>query len=241
MNLPDSQLDSIRTRITTLVDACLASGPDQPDDTEQSRLRQAFTQLTEVMARLDADAATGQVEPGEITEIGEYALRLAENLAASPGCSGSQPQRLELAGLTIGLALWIARLGGRIDTLEPVVDAIALQANAIRDPHRLEVLCEQIHRIVPAVSPLISQDIEKINPGRPWRVLLLNQGIVATRSHNTRLMEQAFAELTRYLPDDAARFFSEGMQQMDALDYPEPVRQVMQKYHRQWTRDRSLH
>jgi hypothetical protein len=72
-------------------------------------------------------------------------------------------------------------------------------------------------------------------------VLLLNHGIVATRSHNTALMEQAFAQLTRHLPEDAARFFTEGMQQMDALDYPDHVREVMAKYHRRWAPDRSLH
>jgi hypothetical protein len=54
-------------------------------------------------------------------------------------------------------------------------------------------------------------------------------------------MEQAFAQLTSSLPEDAGQFFTEGMQQMDALDYPEPVREVMAKYHRQWNMDRSLH
>jgi len=241
MDLPDSQLDSIRSRITTLVDTCLVDAPDQPDDAELPRLRAAFSQLAEVMARLDADAASGQADPADITEIGEYALRLAQTLATSPGCTQSQQQRLDVARLTIGLALWIARLGGRIDTLEPVVDALALQANALRDPQLLEALSEQIHRIIAAVSPLIRQDLEKVNPGRPWRVLLLNHGIVATRSHNTRLMERAFTDLARHLPDDAARFFTQGMEQMDALGYPEPVRKVMQKYHREWTRNRALH
>jgi hypothetical protein len=54
-------------------------------------------------------------------------------------------------------------------------------------------------------------------------------------------MEEAFAVLTRHLPEDAARFFTEGMQQMDALNYPSHVREVMEKYHRQWTLNRSLH
>jgi hypothetical protein len=130
---------------------------------------------------------------------------------------------------------------GRIDTLEPVVDALALLANNTREPSRLEALSHVISRIVAAVSPLISQDLEKLNPGRPWRVLLLNQSIIATRSHNPELMEQAFAVLTGKLPEDAARFFSEGMQQMDALNYPAPVRKVMEKYHRQWTVNRALH
>ncbi len=139
------------------------------------------------------------------------------------------------------MALWVARHDGQIDTLEPVVDALALLANTIRTPQTLETLSAEIGRIVAAVAPVISRDLEKINPGRPWRVLLLNYSIVATRSHNTAMMEQAFAVLTRHLPEDAGRFFSEGMQQMDALDYPEPVRKVMAKYHRQWSMDRSLH
>jgi hypothetical protein len=54
-------------------------------------------------------------------------------------------------------------------------------------------------------------------------------------------MEQAFAVLTEKLPEDAPRFFTEGMQQMDALNYPAHVRKVMEKYHRQWTRNRALH
>jgi len=95
--------------------------------------------------------------------------------------------------------------------------------------------------IVAAASPVISQDLEKANPGRPWRALLLNQGIVATRSHDAGLMEQAFAVLTYYLPKDVGQFFTEGMQQMDALNYPEHVRAVMAKYHRQRNIDRSLH
>jgi len=47
--------------------------------------------------------------------------------------------------------------------------------------------------------------------------------------------------LTDKLPADAPRFFSEGMQQMEALDYPGHVREVMEKYHRKWNVDRSLH
>ena len=87
----------------------------------------------------------------------------------------------------------------------------------------------------------IRQDLEKMNLGRPWRVLLLNNSIVATRSHDTDLMEAAFAILTSQLPEDATRFFSEGMEQMEALDYPPHVRQVMEKYHREWPVNRSLH
>ena len=54
-------------------------------------------------------------------------------------------------------------------------------------------------------------------------------------------METAFALLTRNLPEDASHFFSQGMQQMDALDYPSDVRKIMEKYHSDWPVNRPLH
>ena len=41
----------------------------------------------------------------------------------------------------------------------------------------------------------------------PWRVLLLNWGIVATRSLRPPLMRDAFDRLLEHLPEDASGFF----------------------------------
>jgi len=240
LQLPTGQVDTIAESAGALLDVCTTADEDAAER-DLPGLVQAFDQLVDVMTRLDADAGKDTATPADSTEIGEYALRLCEGLAACAERLRLPEQRERMAALVVDVALWIAQHDGQIDTLEPVVDALAQLANTSRDPKLLEVLSAAIHRIVAAVSPVISQDLEKINPGRPWRVLLLNQSIVATRSHNTELMEQAFTTLTRRLPEDAGRFFTEGMQQMDALDYPEHVRTVMARYHRQWTLDRSLH
>ncbi len=242
MDIPGGQLDNIRHLISEALDACSSTAPTDTEQTGPAELVQAFGQLLEVMQRLDADNTTAdRTASTDVTEIGEYALRLAEGLSAELEQRRLHDHKMEQAALIIGIALWVAQRGGLIDTLEPVVDALARYANTIRDPDALEALSGVIGQIVAAVSPAISQDLEKINPGRPWRVLLLNQSIIATRSHNTALMEQAFVQLTSKLPEDAGQFFTEGMQQMDALDYPEPVRKIMEKYHRQWNMDRSLH
>jgi hypothetical protein len=242
MDIPGGQLDNIRHLISETLDACNSTAPADTEQSGAAELVQAFGQLVEVMQRLDADhAAEDRAASTDVTEIGEYALRLAEGLSAEIEQHQPGGRKMEQAALIIDIALWVAQRGGLIDTLEPVVDALARYANTIRDPDKLEVLGGVIGQIIAAVSPVISQDLEKINPGRPWRVLLLNQSIIATRSHNTALMEQAFAQLTSKLPEDARQFFTEGMQQMDALDYPESVRKVMEKYHRQWSIDRSLH
>lgn len=246
MQLPTGNLDTIRDGIRGAVEQLTAADSGATatgTDSDPALLARAFEQLADVMERIEADLAAsdaGQV-PGasaDISELGEYALKLNENLA---GFAGDPVAREHGAGLVANLAVWIARHGGHIDTLEPVVDGFALLANRLSEPRDLEALAAVMGEVCAAVSPLIREDLERINPGRPWRILLLNRGIVATRSHNPAVMEAAFAYLTRHLPEDAARFFTEGMQQMDAVGYPAAVRQVMEKYHRQWTLNRSLH
>lgn len=246
MELPTGQLDTLKTDAAALLEGCADAaqpgGTGDPDDSDLAMLVQGFEQLLDVIARAESDLqAGGSTGSADITELGVYAQQLIESLAARIGQSGTDESRRQLAAIHINIALWIARQGGVIDTLEPIVDALAYFANTSRDPDTLADLCGVIGKIVAAVSPVITQDLAKANPGRPWRVLLLNQSIVATRSHNAGLMEQTFALLTNSLPEDAGQFFTEGMQQMDALNYPEHVRAVMAKYHRQWNIDRSLH
>ena len=240
------ELPDIQTTIRGILKACKLANETSsamPDaDTDLPPLEQAFAQLVDIMARIESDTqAPGDTRTEDITEIGEYALRLQEKLSGITEQSGLAGQKQPLADLSVNLALWIAGHNGQIETLEPVVDALALAANTTQEPQQLEQLSGVIKRIIAAVSAPISQDLEKMNPGRPWRVLLLNHGIVATRSHNTQLMEEAFTLLASKLPEDATRFFSEGMQQMEALDYPPHVRETMEKYHREWPVKHSLH
>jgi hypothetical protein len=245
MEIPTGRPADLQSLLDSLLPACIEAADGVKatrEEIDPSSLVEAFRQLLNVMQRIESDAQADRMsDSADITEIGEYALRLQEALVTLAENAGLDDRRETLALVCINIALWVADHNGRIDTLEPVVDALALLANNLREPARLEDLSHVISRIVAAVSPMISQDLEKLNPGRPWRVLLLNQSIIATRSHNPELMEQAFAVLTEKLPEDAPRFFTEGMQQMDALDYPAHVRRVMEKYHRQWTRNRALH
>jgi hypothetical protein len=242
MQAVTGNIESIQQSITAIVEACNkadTSSVQTDAETGLPVLGQTLSSLLDVMQRLEGDAGTTAME--DVTEIGEYAIRLIENLAATVEKLGLQEQKTAIADLFLNIGLWITHQGGLIDTLEPIVDAVAMSANSSRSPQELEALSEVIRQLIDAVPAVISQDLETINPGRPWRVLLLNHGIVATRSHNPELMETAFAVLTEKLPTDAPRFFSEGMQQMEALNYPDPVRKVMEKYHRKWNVDRSLH
>jgi hypothetical protein len=239
-------ITDIQTAIRAIMEACKQANQNssalKDAETDLPTLEQAFDQLIDVMTRIESDTqSSSDTRSEDITEIGEYALQMQETLSATVEKLGLAEQKQPLSYLTINITLWITAHDGRIQTLEPVVDAIAQVANTTQDPQQLEQFGGVIEQIIHTVSSVISQDLEKMNPGRPWRVLLLNHGIVATRSHNTESMEAAFALLTSKLPEDATRFFSEGMQQMEALNYPPHVRKVMEKYHREWPVNRSLH
>ena len=246
MQVLNGKISTIETAISGIMETCKQANAHSSAlpaaETDLPSLEQAFGQLVDEMNRVESDTrAAGAGSTADVTEIGEYALRLQETLSGLADKAGLSEHKQQLACLSINMALWIADHDGRLEPLEPVVDAIAQIANSTQDPQQLEQLSAVIARIVNAVSALISEDLEKTNPGRPWRVLLLNYGIVSTRSHNSASMEAAFAVLTHNLPEDASHFFSEGMLKMDALDYPSHVREIMEKYHREWPVNDSLH
>jgi hypothetical protein len=219
----------------------------RPADSTPADLAEAFTQLIEVMQRTERGLAEDQPgQPGrasgeQVSEIGEYALELFEQ-ALGWANDLDLPEVFETFQVAmINMSRWIARHGGELFRLEAVVDALAREANRIQEPRELLDLYGVMGEIIDATTSAIRQDLEKTNPGRPWRVLHLNRGIVATRTHQPDVMEEAFASLVERLPEDAPGFFSQGMEQMDLLNYPPHVREVMDRYYRKWSVNRSLH
>jgi hypothetical protein len=131
-------------------------------------------------------------------------------------------------------SLWFAQSGGTISQLIPLVNLIAALSNRLRDNISLQQLLANIEIIIKAIKQSIQDDMEDRDPRRPWRVLLLNYAITATRTHDILLMEKAFQLLIYHLPDDLVQFFTEGMSQMTALDYPQPVKELMNQYYSQY-------
>ena len=131
-------------------------------------------------------------------------------------------------------SLWFAKSGGTISKLIPIVNVIAALSNRLREQEELKQLLANIDILIHATEQSIQDDMDDRDPRRPWRVLLLNYAITATRTHEPALMDNTFQFLIQNLPDDLKQFFTEGMSQMTALDYPEPVRDVMEKYYWQY-------
>ena len=246
MNFPEFKADQYRKEFNLAIEELVLSLQSGQDEQAQSALQMiaAMQQSIDIMGRVDSDQQNKQAEPlaaADISQIGDYALSLLDELSVVAANRGMQQLMLVLHRLSLPIALWIARHQGRINKLDIVVNAIASYANELQQADQLELLSNCIGQVVNAVDEDIRRDLEATNPARPWRILNLNWGIVATRSHNVDIMHTVFEQLMRHIPADAKSFFQEGMQQMDIIGYPDHVREVMSKFNKLMGNSEALH
>jgi hypothetical protein len=222
---------------------------DEQDVNSPRALLTAMDQAIDVMARADADSVVqndmsaesmGLLEEKDISKIGQYTLDLLEGMVAYVQNKTGEQNR-ELTRLSVPVSLWVARHGGKLSQVDMLVNSLAGYANELTEPHMLADLAAVIKEVIDACDNEIRRDIDQSNMMRPWRVLNLNYGIVATRSHLPELIEQAYDALIENLPQDARQFFKEGKQQMDLIGYPEEVREVVERYNNMWGSESSLH
>lgn len=238
--------EEIRRRSEDLV----AAFEDQEGavDTDPRILLDALEKLFDglrLLEREQAEEALGGASARfgwkDVNVLGAHGIELLSRLAILAGRLRHPHLALDIEGLALPLACWIARHGGEIANIAPVVNGAAGLANRLKEPAQLERLYGLLSEIVNGVSPRISQDTGSADPTRPWRILLINRAIVATRSHQPGLMEEAFAAIVECLPEDAPDFFRGAMEQMEALDYPPQVRVVVHRFYDQWCSQRTLH
>jgi hypothetical protein len=213
----------------------------QPDQIGPDTLGKSLEQFFAILGSIENQAqAHNEVDQEEMQELADHGLGLMNELndwAVKLECDEAQQI---FTGLSIPVALWCARQHMSLSQLEPVVNALSKLANSTQDAQLLGEISDAVDVIIDAVAPQIKQDLDKSNPGRPWRLLNLNHGIVATRTHDPKRMEAVFEQLLYRLPEDAPEFFREGMQQMDRIGYPPHVRAVMEKYY-ELTNKPTLH
>lgn len=211
-------------------------------DQQSLQMIDALMQSVDIMQRADADPRQDQILPATAaSEIADYVFNLLDQLAIVAANRGMQQPMLQLHRLALPVTGWLRRHGGVISKLDLLVNAIASYANELTDPLRLEELSSLAEGIVAMVADDIRHDADATDPGRPWRLLNLNWGIIATRSHNVAVMQRTFDQLLKNIPLDAKNFFREGMQQMAIINYPQAVKDVMEKYHRQVSGDERRH
>ncbi|WP_296806229.1 hypothetical protein [Thiocapsa sp.] len=177
-------------------------------------------------------------EPDVLLEHGLGLLRQLSEVARRLNLE-SQAQAVEV--LAVPFACWMLRRGGELQHPQDVVNALAALADRVSQPEELAELYGLMGEIAEGIGADRIHGMDPSDPTDPWLVLLINRGIVATRSQQPALMEEAFNAIGEQLPEHAPYFFREGMGQMEALNYPTHVREVMQRYFEKWCSGQRLH
>lgn len=216
------------------------------DQNDPCRLIDAMSELTALL-RLFEESKAGEISHDEVElardihALGEHGLQLLAQLSELAISLGQRDTARDLENLCLPFAVWIARQGGELTYLDPVVNALAYMANYSADPEVMQDLLQQATEIFDSVAPSISEDRDQFDPMRPWRLLLINRAIIATRTLRPRMMEPAFDAVVEFLPADAARFFEEGLVQIEKMGYPEAVRAMVNRYYLATAKPQKLH
>ena len=74
------------------------------------------------------------------------------------------------------------------------------------------------------------------DPQRPWRQLLVNGAIVATRARDLRRMERAYRRLEAHLPSECPAFFERANHQVSGLGFSVEARALVRVRMQRWSR-----
>lgn len=189
-----------------------------------------------VFDKLDREhGPRGPIPYDDVNELGDHALGCLMDLGIWAENLGLPEQKHEIEKTALEVAQWIIRHGGKLRTLEPVVNALAVSANHTDTEDALKALYQTIADVIEHTAPEIKDDLEKSNPARPWRVLNFNFAIVATRTQERGLMIHAFETLGRHLPGDCSEFFEEAVRQAEKPVYGSEVKALAREYFSKWT------
>ena len=169
----------------------------------------------------------------DITEISKLGIQLLETLYFETRKTVDLQTLFNY--ISLAFTYWVARKGGVITQLQFPVNALAQAANTLHDKVSLESLYEAATFIISQTAESIINDPETAAPGNPWKVLIINYGIIATRTHTPELMESAYQALIKYYPNELPGFFTQAMSEMTRLNYPSHVRSVVERYHQRYT------
>jgi len=216
-----------RKTITALRDGLERKG--EPGDAEIFHIITALQQVFDIAEAVDAQDQT--LKTDEITDIGEQGLVLIDDLVFKLTSQAFESEKQDVEQVALVIAQWVIMHQGSLTNIQSIVNALAYLANALQDKAALSQLAAFMGQVAHACSDAIKHDLDNSNPMRPWRIMNINRGIVATRSHDLDLIRNVFAELIEAIPMDAPEFFKEGMSEMVQQNYPQPVREVMQEFY----------
>lgn len=215
------------------------------DETDPETLWNAFQQLLLALHKCDGrDDGRDPLHASEISELGDYGLNMLLDLERiATGLALTTP-RDNLEKLSVDLGLWVARHDGELTTLDLIVNGVAKTANRLRRQADLERLFFIVEEVLEAVNPTLQSEASQLsdNPEQgPWKVLLMNRAIIATRALAPAMMDKAFTDILEQIPETAPGFFAEAIEQIELRGYPPPVAEVITRFYQLTTVPKTLH
>lgn len=230
----------IMERFLSLSEQISENWDEEMAETTPELLIRAAQQLHDMMAHLSVDDRSSQ-EDIDIDQCCDYGLHLFDEQSDLASRCGLDDVARQIEDLCFPFSLWAARHHATITHLQPVVNALARKVNEQRDPGALSSLFTEVNEIMDAIDEKIRQDVDSHNPIRPWRILLINRAIIATRSFQPVMIDTAYLDIVNYLPHEASDFFEQVMEQMDLVGYPQNVKQIVETWFQRYATKPTLH
>lgn len=201
----------------------------------ETRLDRTRRGLDTLLALDRQVGGTGRLSLEGTEELVAALLTDLAHIESEASRTGDAALAADNAEFVLGVALWAIRHEVPIDVPEPVVNALAIQANGARSRSALSALAELMHGVATHLAPRLAPDLERSNPERPWRVLHANLAITAIRTEDPTLMDFAFDALDSALPHERAGFYAEALALALAPGIAPPVRERIEARHLKWT------
>lgn len=223
-------------RFRSLAGAARTRHPQTPLSRSGSDPLSLIEEQLALLLRLDDEYGGNNPLPlSDADQLVETLLTSLAELEQSQRKAGEDDSAESVDAIVLGAALWALRHDLAVSPVEPVANALARQANAASSPQALAATFGLMQGVIENVAPRLAADLERSNPERPWRVLLLNLAITAIRTEDEAMMSWAFDRLDAGLPGERAGFYAEALALALAPGVTPLVRERIEARHLKWT------
>jgi len=215
------------------------AGPFPDQEATPPLLADEVRKCLDICQQVDAaeDAAENPLPLEEVDELGTHALECLSDLGLWAYQLKLDDTRATIEDIALDMAKWVAQHGGQIGVLEPVVNALARQANATQDQAALAALFDRACSVIACAAPGLAEATDSAAL-QPWLALHFNCAIIAARTQQPGLINAACDLLENHLPRHCTAFYEEGLRESAKPVHGDPVREIMRERLAKWTHRR---
>jgi hypothetical protein len=230
----------MRARLNAVAKDILAAyekaGPSAASSVTPAMLVSALDVFFGDCERIDREYGPGSQVMGEdISTLSDQIFDCLYDLASWADRLGMRSVRVKVIDISLDVAQWCMRHGGQLRQIGPLVAALANRANLASSLEACTALADAYEAVIANVATRLQGDHLSKDPQRPWRQLLVNGAIVATRARDLRRMERAYRRLEAHLPSECPAFFERANHQVSGLGFSVEARALVRARLKRWS------